>query len=78
MSSSTDFDTIPLNEAVLCVDCEVITASASDTCPVCGSRSLLCLSRVLGGIIEGDRAVLFAASETELPDADTQVVVIAA
>ncbi len=77
MSSSTEFDTIPLNEAVLCADCEVITASTSDTCSVCGSRSLLCLSRVLGGIIEGDRAVLLVGSEVDASDADAPVVIAA-
>lgn len=39
---------ICLQNAVLCADCEVISDSPHDTCIVCGSHSLLSLSRVLG------------------------------
>ncbi len=49
---------VPLLEAVLCADCEIISNSAGESCEVCGSRSLLSLGRVLGGCIEGDRAIL--------------------
>lgn len=58
MSIGVGFDAVPLRDSVLCAACEVITASPFDTCQICGSRSLLCLSRVLGGRLEGDRAVL--------------------
>jgi hypothetical protein len=37
-----------LQQAVLCVDCNTISDSPHDTCSICGSRSLLPLSRVLG------------------------------
>ena len=36
-----------LQQAVLCVDCDVISDSPDSCCLVCGSRSLLPLSRVL-------------------------------
>ncbi len=49
---------VALVEAVLCADCEVISNSGGETCEVCGSRSLLSLGRVLGGCIEGERAIL--------------------
>lgn len=51
-------NTIPLLNAVLCADCEVITESAGDVCLVCGSRSLLSLGRILGGSVGEDRAVV--------------------
>ncbi|HUI82882.1 MAG TPA: hypothetical protein VL240_01595 [Candidatus Binatia bacterium] len=51
-------NSLPLVEAVLCADCEIISNSGGETCEVCGSRSLLSLGRVLGGCIEGERATL--------------------
>jgi len=53
-----ELNSVPLLEAVLCADCEIISNSVGDTCEVCGSRSLLSLGRVLGGRIEGERAIL--------------------
>lgn len=47
--SRSDLETVHLQNAVLCVDCETITASRRSECPVCGSRSLLGLARMLGG-----------------------------
>lgn len=46
---------IPIQEAVLCVDCEMIGTSTNDACPVCGSRSLFSLFRVLGGTLSGSK-----------------------
>jgi len=54
----TELNSLPLLEAVLCADCEIISNSSGDHCEICGSRSLLSLGRVLGGKVEGDRAVL--------------------
>lgn len=51
-------NTIPLLNAVLCADCEIITESAGDVCLVCGSHSLLSLGRILGGSVGEDRAVV--------------------
>jgi hypothetical protein len=53
---------LPLQEAVLCADCEVISNSGGENCQVCGSRSLLSLGRILGGCIGSDRAVLVDAT----------------
>jgi hypothetical protein len=39
----------PLKTAVFCLDCETIASSSGDECPVCGSRSLVSLARMLGG-----------------------------
>jgi|SwirhisoilCB2_FD_contig_31_6877064_length_456_multi_9_in_0_out_0_1 hypothetical protein len=32
---------LPLRDAILCTECEFISANAADTCSVCGSTSLL-------------------------------------
>jgi RNA polymerase subunit RPABC4/transcription elongation factor Spt4 len=52
---------VPLLEAVLCADCEIISNSGGESCEVCGSRSLLSLGRVLGGSVGEERAVLVDA-----------------
>ena len=56
-------NTVPLLNAVLCADCEVISDSSGEVCWVCGSRSLLNLGRVLGGSVGGERAVLLPEEE---------------
>ena len=43
-----DVNAVRLQQAVLCAGCDVISDSPHDACLVCGSRSLLPLSRVLG------------------------------
>lgn len=53
-----ELSSLPLLEAVLCADCEIISNSSGECCAICGSRSLLSLGRVLGGNIEGQRAAL--------------------
>lgn len=40
---------LPLWKAVMCLDCEVISAGRGDECPACKSRSLVSLARMLGG-----------------------------
>lgn len=40
---------IPLQQAVLCANCEVVSDSKNGRCIVCGSPSLLNLARVLDG-----------------------------
>jgi hypothetical protein len=40
---------VPLQSAVLCVDCECITAASGTVCAVCGSHSLLNLARLVNG-----------------------------
>ena len=44
-------NTVSLDNAVFCVNCEMISNSAHDVCDVCGSRSLVALCRVLGGTL---------------------------
>jgi hypothetical protein len=38
---------LPLRDAVLCKDCEFISADSGESCSVCGSRSLLRLSELV-------------------------------
>jgi hypothetical protein len=47
-SEKQEINAVCLRNAVLCADCEVIGDSTHEICRVCGSRSLLSLSRVLG------------------------------
>ena len=55
MSDTTDNnrgrDTVPLQRAVLCIECETVSRSPHDRCPICGSRSLFSLCRLLGGTL---------------------------
>ena len=54
-ASDAFIPSIPVSCAVLCVDCERITVSYNDACPVCGSRSLLNVAQILGGTLSVDR-----------------------
>jgi hypothetical protein len=65
---------VPLLEAVLCADCEIISNSGGDACEVCGSRSLLSLGRILGGCIGQNRAVLVDADANRLRHSFTVMV----
>lgn len=38
---------LPLRDAVLCKDCNFISADAGDTCSVCGGRALLQLGELV-------------------------------
>lgn len=42
-------ESIPLAEAVLCADCECITRAKNGHCPVCESKSLIRVQRLLDG-----------------------------
>jgi hypothetical protein len=51
---------VPLQNAVLCVECDVLSDSPHDTCLVCGSHSLFNVARMLGGKLPKERASLIA------------------
>src|ERR1700680_1990512 len=59
-------NSISLRNAVLCADCEVVSDSPHDHCLVCGSRSLLNISRLLGGMIPIERATLIESASERL------------
>jgi GAF domain-containing protein len=44
-----DVHFVPLQSATFCVQCELISTNSRPYCLACGNRSLLSLSRVLGG-----------------------------
>ena len=44
-----DIHFLPLQKAVFCVQCEVLSENSTPYCYACGSRAVLSLSRVLGG-----------------------------
>jgi hypothetical protein len=68
-TEKTDVNAICLQNAVLCADCEVISDSPHETCRVCGSRSLLSLSCVLGGALPVQRAQIVEAWESNYESA---------
>jgi hypothetical protein len=51
-------NSISLQNAVLCAECDVVSDSPNDHCLVCGSRSLFNISRLLGGMLPSKRATL--------------------
>jgi hypothetical protein len=51
-----DAGVLPLWNAVFCLDCEIISNSRDDKCPVCQSPSLVSLARMLGGSLLAHRA----------------------
>lgn len=53
-SDNRELSTIPLQTAVFCVECEIVSNSQHDVCTVCGSPSLVSLDRLLGGTIRKD------------------------
>ena len=61
-------NSISLQNAVLCAECDVVSDSPHDHCLVCGSRSLFNISRVLGGMLPSQRAkVIDPASQPFTP-----------
>jgi hypothetical protein len=51
-------NSISLQNAVLCAECDFVSDSPHDYCLVCGSRSLFNISRLLGGMLPNQRAKL--------------------
>jgi hypothetical protein len=52
---------VALRNAVLCAECDVVSDSPHDSCMICGSRSLINISRILGGSLPKNRATLVKA-----------------
>lgn len=65
-TSLRDLNFLSLQSAVLCVDCEVITESQGGHCRICGGQALISISRVLGGPLGEQRAVLLDPAEAEV------------
>ena len=58
---------VPLQNAVLCAECDVVSDSPHDTCMVCGSRSLFNVARVFRGNLPKRRASLVRQQPVEAP-----------
>lgn len=57
---------VALQNAVLCAECDVVSDSPHDVCLVCGSRSLVNISRMLGGTLPNNRARLLPTRPVEV------------
>jgi len=64
---------ICMQNAVLCIDCEVVSTSSNDKCPVCSGRSLFNLSRMLGGTLSEDKAE-FREERSEAMKYDLEII----
>jgi hypothetical protein len=58
---------VPLQSAVLCAECDVVSDSPHDTCLVCGSHSLFNVARIFGGNLPEKRASVISREEVEIP-----------
>jgi len=58
---------VPLRNAVLCAECDVVSDSPHDTCQVCGSHSLFSIARMFGGQLPKERAKLVIREVKEIP-----------
>jgi hypothetical protein len=56
---------VPLQSAVLCAECDVVSDSPHDTCLVCGSHSLFNVARLFGGNLPKGRSRLIAQQSVE-------------
>ena len=61
-----DSDSLPLWNAVFCLDCEVISNSRGDECLACNGRSLVSLARILGGSVYAHREYKSRQNESGL------------
>lgn len=57
---------VPLQNAVLCAECDVVSDSPQDTCLVCGSHSLFNIARMFGGQLPKQRANLVVRKVVEI------------
>lgn len=64
---------VPLENAVLCAECDVVSDSPHDVCLVCGSHSLFNIARVFGGKLLKKRAALVVQEVVEIPSREVVV-----
>lgn len=72
VGAGPDRSFIPMHNAVLCIDCEVVSTSSNDRCPICSSHSLFSLSRMLGGTLS-DRKTEFREERAEIMKYDLDI-----
>jgi putative methionine-R-sulfoxide reductase with GAF domain len=64
--AAADVSFLPLQLAVFCVECELLSGNNTPRCLACGSKAILSLSRVLGGSLRGQpTAHLIADAELD-------------
>lgn len=63
MQRSRVLNAVPLQNAVLCAECEVVSDSPHDVCMVCGSRSLFNIAGIFGGKLPRERVSRVAEDE---------------
>ena len=69
---------VPLDKAVLCANCELISEGLNGHCASCGSESLLNLSRVLGGTIDSEMPLVILSPVQVANDSEGVVALSAA
>jgi len=69
---------VPLDKAVLCANCELISEGLNGHCASCGSESLLNLSRVLGGTIDSKMPLVILSPVQVANDSEGVVALSAA
>jgi hypothetical protein len=65
-SRSQALNAVPLQNAVLCAECDVVSDSPHDVCMVCGSRSIFNIARFFGGELPKQRVALLAHDVVEI------------
>jgi len=65
---------VPLQKAVLCAECDVLSDSPQDTCLVCGSHSLFNVARIFGGNLPKQRASLITREQVDSSQHDLVLV----
>lgn len=65
---------VPLQNAVLCAECDVVSDSPHDICLVCGSHSLFNVARIFGGNLPKKRAKLIARQPVEVSPREVVVI----
>ena len=63
-------NSVPLQNAVLCAECDVVSDSPHDICLVCGSRSLFNIARIFGGKLPQERANLITQQVVDASSCD--------
>jgi hypothetical protein len=73
VQGSKVLNAVPLENAVLCAECDVVSDSPHDVCLVCGSHSLFNIARVFGGKLPRKRAALVVQEVVQIPSREVVV-----
>jgi hypothetical protein len=70
LQRSRVLNAVPIQNAVLCAECDVVSDSPHDTCLVCGSSSLINIARMFGGKLPKEPASLIAQEAVGVSSCD--------